>query len=261
MLVIVAVTIVLGSLLFGGVVFAGQRSMLYPAPPPEAPRIAGAQLVQPTPEEAYLVVKPPPGAPLLVHFHGNGEQLAGMDAMVGLALREGLGLVAVEYPGYGLLDAKMPSERAFYETGERAIAYARKELGVEVGRTILVGQSLGSGTATELARRGHGARLVLLTPFTSVPELAQTLFPWLPARLLVRDRFDNAAKAPQIRVPVLVLHGTADEVVPFEMGRRLSAGFPSARLVTFADGGHNDLFARFRARIEAEIGAFARAER
>jgi hypothetical protein len=66
--------------------------------------------------------------------------------------------------------------------------------------------------------------------------------PWLPVRLLMRDRFDSVALAPQIEVPVLILHGTADEVIPFALGQRLSQAFPKAFLVAIPGGHHNDLW-------------------
>jgi len=105
---------------------------------------------------------------------------------------------------------------------------------------VLLGQSLGTGVATEMARRGSGARLILISPFTSVPEMARFRIPFFPASL-VRHRFDNKAKAAGITLPVLIIHGTEDEVVPFAMGERLVSLFPHAQLAPIRGGQHNDL--------------------
>ena len=93
---------------------------------------------------------------------------------------------------------------------------------------MLQGQSLGSGLAAEMARRGLGGRLILISPFTSMASLGQRFFPWLPVAPLVRHRFDTLSKAPGIGVPVLIVHGTEDELVPFSMGEELARVFPRA---------------------------------
>ena len=79
---------------------------------------------------------------------------------------------------------------------------------------------------------------------TALPDVAQAAFPFLPARLLMLDRFDSAAKAPKVNVPVLVVHGTADQVIPQALGRELAGRFPNARFVSVEGGHHNDLWER-----------------
>ena len=98
--------------------------------------------------------------------------------------------------------------------------------------------------ALEAARRGHGSRLVLISPFTSVVELGQHMFPVVPVRWLTKDHFDSAAKAPEVRVPVLIVQGTRDELVPVEMTQGLAARFPfpNARTEWVENAGHNDIF-------------------
>jgi pimeloyl-ACP methyl ester carboxylesterase len=107
-----------------------------------------------------------------------------------------------------------------------------------------------------MALRGRGARLVLISPYTSIPAVASEVVPWAPTRLLVRDRFDTLAKAPGIQVPVLIVHGTEDEVVPYRMGEALSRAFPHARLRPVAGAHHNDV--ADPEVVLAEIAAFAR---
>jgi fermentation-respiration switch protein FrsA (DUF1100 family) len=93
-----------------------------------------------------------------------------------------------------------------------------------------------------MAARGHASSVVLVTPYTSIPEVASRLAFGLPVRLLMRERFDSLAKAARVQVPVLVVHGTNDTIVPYEMGKRLATTLPRARLITVQGGGHNDLF-------------------
>jgi uncharacterized protein len=83
---------------------------------------------------------------------------------------------------------------------------------------------------------------LLLSPYTSLPDVAARVMPAFPVRLLMRDRFDSASRAASIKVPVLVVHGTDDEVIPYDLGRRLSALFPHATLVSINHGHHNDLW-------------------
>jgi fermentation-respiration switch protein FrsA (DUF1100 family) len=122
---------------------------------------------------------------------------------------------------------------------------------------VLWGTSLGTGVAAEMARRGRGARLVLEAPYTSIPGLVADVAPFVPADLLVLDRFDTLSKSSEIRIPTLVLHGDADEVVPFWMGRRLADAIPGARLVRVPGAHHGDLFARDGARLLEDIVALA----
>ena len=124
---------------------------------------------------------------------------------------------------------------------------------------MLFGESLGTGVAAEMAARGRGAALVLVTPYTSIPDIGEHLtsrFPILPVRLLMREQFATLEKAPRIAVPALVLHGTDDEVVPFAMGQRVAAALPRGRLVSVPGGHHNDLFLGPGARFFDEVAAF-----
>lgn len=236
------------ALLYGGLVlllYTQQRAMIFVRPPavpvePEAP----AKLVR-IPAEAGgpqvlgYFLPPPEGAPTVFFIHGNGDQLAWVKGFAHTVHREGFGFFALEYPGYGEAPGEA-TEASLYAAAARAIDHLTTRLGVAPDRVVLFGQSLGSGVATELAHRGHGRRLVLLTPFTSLPDVAAGRFPIVPVRLLMKDRFDNAAKAPQITVPVLIVHGTADEVIPYAFGERLSKRFPNAQLHTVRGAGHND---------------------
>jgi len=232
-------------------VFLNQRQLVFPVPPgAREPKLPGATLLRiPGPEGSTvyaLHVPAPEGAPTVVHFHGNGEQLADGSTWLAQHFQEaGLGFYAVEYPGYGLAAVGQgPSEKGIYAAAERALAHLHGALGVPKERTVLQGQSLGSGVAVEMAKRGLGTRLVLITPYTSIVEVGARIFPWLPASLLVRDPFDSAAKAPELKLPVLIVHGTRDEVIPVDMGQRLGTLFPNATTRILEGKRHNDVLDR-----------------
>jgi pimeloyl-ACP methyl ester carboxylesterase len=243
------------------IVGASYRALLFPAPRTVIePALSGAELFRIPAEHGEVVAlhaSARAGEPTIVYFHGNGEDLADT-VMLGRELHDaGVGFCAVEYPGYGLARGQEPSEATLYVAAESVLAELERR-GVPADSLVLVGQSLGSGVATELAARGHGAGLALLAPFTSIPAVARRFAPFLPIDLLIRDRFDNLAKAPRVTLPTLVVHGDRDELVPFDMGRALSELFPNAELYTIEGAGHSDLYVKDPGLVR-RLTSFARA--
>jgi len=229
-----------------GTVYLAQRRIIYPIP---------GIVIRPDAEDASLEEVPvpgarptvglhfagPAGAPTVLHFHGNGEQIGDLIAL-GRAMRQrGLGFFAMEYPGYGIAEGA-PSERAHYAAAVASIEHLRLRHGVSNDRLVLEGQSLGTGVALEMARRGHGSRLILLSPYTSMVDMGKLTLPIFPNELLVHDRYLNLDKAPSVTLPTLVIHGTDDEVIPASMGVRLAKALPHAELHLIEGGRHNDLF-------------------
>ena len=199
------------------------------------------------------------GALVVVHFHNNREVAEHTAGIAHELAARGLGVVLVEYRGYGASASTeaSPSEEGLYADAEAALDLLAAR-GVAPERIVLWGTSLGTGVAAEMARRGRGGRLVLVTPYTSIPDLVTEVVPFLPASLLVADHFDTLAKAPSIGVPTIVVHGDADEIVPFRMGERVAAAIPGARFLRIAGGHHGDLLQRARASIvDAIAGASA----
>lgn len=194
-------------------------------------------------------------APTVVHFHNNREVAADSEGVARELGARGYNVLLVEYRGYGETGSEGPSEEGLYADAEAALAMLARR-GVSPARIVLWGTSLGTGVAAEMARRGRGGRLVLVTPYTSIPDLVTDRAPFLPASLLVADHFDTLAKAGAISIPTLVVHGEADEIVPFRMGERLATAIPGARLVRVAGGRHGDLFQRAHGRLlDAIAGA------
>ncbi len=245
--------------------FLGQRKMLYPAPVKgDLPVMDDAKTSETTSSAGrtvYVFHAPAPaGAPTVVHFHGNGEELSDLVPLAWAFRRAGIGFFAAEYPGYGRAKAYEATEQNLYTDAEAALWHLHNTLGVSPESVVLEGQSLGSGVATEMARRGHGVRLVLISPFTSIPDMAAKVVPMLPVGFLMRDRYDNAEKAPSVTIPVLIVHGSADDLIPVSMGHRLGELFPNATTYVVEGGHHNDLFVKDGRLIVDHIATFVKGE-
>ncbi len=174
----------------------------------------------------------------IVFFHGNGEVASDHVAFAKTLAQNGCAVVLAEYRGYGLARASgPPTERGLYEDAEAII----REAGGD--RPILMGFSLGTGVAVEMAARGHGRALVLLAPYTSIPDVAQRAVPIFPMKLLMHDAFDSRSKAASIQLPAMIAHGDRDEVVPFDMGETVAHTFPKGQFVTVSGAHHMDMFA------------------
>ena len=201
-----------------------------------------------------LEITAPAGARTIVYFHNNRETVEERVAFARGLRARGFGVLLVEYRGYGRAPDTTPSEQGLYADAEAALDMLEGR-GVGADHVVLWGTSLGTGVAAEMARRGRGTRLVLVSPYTSIPALVTDVAPLVPARFFIADPFDTLAKADAIRVPTLVIHGDADEIVPYWMGKTVAAAIVGARLVTITGGHHGDLFARERDRLLDEIAA------
>lgn len=212
------------------VLFVAQRSLIFPAPQERHPPAEGyAAVTLDTVDSLALQAHwraPDAERATVVYFHGNAGSLKGATAETAQLAAAGYGVLLVEYRGYGG-NPGTPSENGLYQDGRAAMAFVAAQ-GITRARTIIVGHSLGTGTATEMARQFAPGALILLSPFTSLPDAAAFAMPFAPVDWLVRDRFDNLAKVPALTMPVLILHGTADPVVPFALGQRLAKAGPTA---------------------------------
>jgi len=180
------------------------------------------------------------GRPVIAYFHGNGGHIGYRAERLLRFAREGFGVLMAEYRGYGG-NPGTPSEAGFFTDGRAALAFLDRE-GVAPNRLVLYGESLGSGVAVALAVEHDIAALVLEAPPTSVAEVAQCHFPYVPASRMVIDRFDSLSRIGRVKAPILVLHGERDRVVPVRYGRALLAAAPEPKEGWFApEAGHEDL--------------------
>lgn len=236
------------------------RRLVYPAPwPPRAPAVAGGETWRvPVADAADAVgffVPPPAGAPVVVVFHGNGMQIASLSPLLEKFRDRGLGSLAIEFPGYGLAGG-VPSEAGIYAASV-ALLDALDRRGVDASRVTLMGISIGTGVAAEMALRHRGAKLVLSSPFTSLPAVGRRFAPFFPASAYT-EKYETERKAPAIAVPTLLVHGTDDTLIPAESSIVLARAFPCAVPLWVVGADHNDVFAGARGeRVIDEIARFA----
>lgn len=189
--------------------------------------------------------------PTIVIFHGNAGHLGHRGFKARVFLDRGYGVLLAAYRGYGGNPGR-PGEQGLYADGAAALDYLRDTAGLPPGKIVLYGESLGTGVAVELAARGDldFAAVILEAPYTSMADLGAHHYPYLPARLLMRDRFDSASKFGRVTAPVLMFCGSRDRVVPPDFGARLYAVAPQGkRLELLEDAGHNDLWEHGAARL------------
>jgi fermentation-respiration switch protein FrsA (DUF1100 family) len=182
-----------------------------------------------------------PGQGAVLFCHGNAGNLSYRGDALRPWLEElRLAVLLFDYPGFGR-SGGAPGEAGCYAAGDAAYDWLARVQKVPEGRIVLYGGSLGGGVATDLAARVPCRALVLASTFTSVPDMAQETYPWLPGRWLVRNRFDNLAKIGRCRGPVFIAHGTRDGLIPFRHGERLFAAAPGPKhFCAMTDFGHND---------------------
>lgn len=177
----------------------------------------------------------------LLYCHGNAGNLSHRGGSI-VKLREILhaSVLIFDYPGYGKSDGR-PTEQGCYQAGEAAYNWLTKENNVAGRDILLFGGSLGGGVAVDLATRKPCRALILAKTFTSAPEVGASIFPWIPVRWLMRNRFDNLAKIPHCHVPVFITHGDADNLVPFAHSQLLYAAANEPKgFHLLRSHGHND---------------------
>ena len=157
---------------------------------------------------------------VVLFCHGNAGNISGRLGTLRAFHRLGLSTFIFDYRGYGRSTGS-PSEAGLYLDAETAWTYLTRNRGIEPDRIVVFGRSLGGGVATWLAARYEPRMLVLEATFTSIPDVAAELYPFVPARLFVRARFDNSARLHELDVPLLILHSRDDAIIPFAQGRRL----------------------------------------
>ncbi len=177
-------------------------------------------------------------------FHGNGGNLGHRAADVSrLAQRLGVNVFIFDYRGYGLSEGR-PTEDGLYLDARAALAYLNARDDVNPNRLVFLGRSLGAAVAVELAaalpRKEQPAGVILVSPFTSIKDMALVRNRYNPLRFLIPDRFNNLARIGQIQQPLLVIHSDVDEVVPVSQGQQLyaAAGHPKA-FHLWRGAGHN----------------------
>ena len=200
-----------------------------------------------TGEEIHGWFVPGDSETTLLWLHGNAGNIGGrLDNLRMLHDALGLSVLIFDYRGYGQ-SGGVPSEAAMYEDAEAALEFLRSDKGLDpVESIVLFGRSLGGAVAVETAARRSVRGVVLESAFTSIRDMARRTHPYLPSSLVMRmieSRFDALSRIPDVRSPVLILHGDRDDLVPADHARRLfdaAAGPKSLYLIGGAS--HNDTY-------------------
>jgi abhydrolase domain-containing protein 17 len=172
----------------------------------------------------------------ILYSHGNAEDLGHLVTLLRELRDAGFGVLAFDYRGYGLSSDVRPTAWRAVEDAESVYTYAVESLGIEPDRLLLYGRSIGAGPALEVAANYDAAGVILESAFTSAYRVMTRV------AVLPFDRFSNIRHVRELDVPLLVIHGTADAVIPPAHGRQLYAAAPGLKQAFWVEGaGHNDL--------------------
>ena len=211
----------------------------------------------------YLPPNPAPDgnekAPAVIWFYGNMETVEGIAPILLRFRPPGMGLLALDYRGYGTSAGK-PTEEGVYLDAEAAWEYVTSLPEIDSTRIAIYGRSIGSAVALYLATERPARALVLDSPLSSAREMAQLHYRFLPT-MLTRLSLDNLGRAQRLTIPLIVFHGTEDRVAPIEMGRRVAELGHAEELVEIPGAGHNDTYgfggdaylARFHEFLESHL--------
>ncbi len=188
----------------------------------------------------WFVRHPEPKAHALV-LHGNAGNVTLLaDSLRLLTHRHGVSALALDYRGYGKSEGK-PSEQGVLQDARAARQWLAEKEGIAETDVLLMGQSLGGGVAVDLASTDGARGMVLSGTFTSIPDVAQHHVSWLPMRWLLNTKMDSLSKIKNYQGPLLLAHGNADEVVPYQQGLDLFNAAPGPKkMITNSGGKHND---------------------
>ncbi len=241
---------VLGALLIGWLFWRLEHSMIYHPRPlagvlPSSVGLPYQEIELGTDDgetlRAWWIPHAAPDAPVLLFFHGNaGNREDRLHNLAGL-WRAGISVLIFDYRGYGG-STGTPSEQGLLRDGLAAFDWLREK--VAPRQVVLFGRSLGGAVAAAVAARRPARALILESTFTSAREMAWRILPLPGIGLVTRSRFDTLAAVRRLHMPLLVIHGTADELVPFEMGRRIfqSAASSQKQFREVPGGRHNDTY-------------------
>ena len=195
-----------------------------------------------------LYIKNATSKDLIIYFHGNAGNIYSRLPDLKKLSSLGINVLGVSYRGYGKSPGS-PSEKGVYLDGKAALQFARSTLGFSDKHIFIMGRSIGTTVAINTAMNQHIKGLILVSPLTSGKEMAK-LGPLKWVSFLTREIFNNIEKANQIKAPTLVIHGTADPVIPFSMGEEIFNKITTKKSFLKIDGAaHNNLssprYARF----------------
>ncbi len=192
---------------------------------------------------------------VILFCHGNAGNISHRLESIQLFHRLGLGVFIFDYRGYGLSDGK-PTEHGTYQDAEAAWWYLTKQRRVNPGEIIIFGRSIGGAVASWLAQKHPSGALILESTFTSLPNIAASLYPYLPVRLLLRFEYNTSEHLSRIYCPVLIVHSPDDEIMPFRQGQLLFDMANEPKSFLEISGTHNEGFITSGRHYEEGLNAF-----
>lgn len=174
----------------------------------------------------------------LLFFHGNAGNISHRLDSLQLFHELGLAVFILDYRGYGESKGEI-TEAGLYQDAQAAWRYLSETRGIPSDEILLFGRSLGGAVAAYLAERYPAMGLVLESTFTSLPDMAAELYPWLPARSLARFQYDTRNRLSKIEMPLLVIHSKEDDIIPYSHGRELFDLAKEPKRFLHLNGGHN----------------------
>ncbi len=195
---------------------------------------------------------------VLLFFHGNAGNISHRLESIRQFRSLGLSVFIIDYRGYGRSGGRT-TEAGIDRDADAAWRHLTDERGVRADDIVIFGRSLGGSVAARLAAREKPLGLIVESSFTSVPDVAQELYPWLPARWLSRLKHATRDHVRKVRCPVLVIHSQDDEIIPFHHGEAIYAAAPEPRTLLRLRGLHNDAFLRDGRTYTLGLQAFLRS--
>ena len=178
---------------------------------------------------------------VILYFHGNAGSLGGRSDKAARFIDQGFGFLFPSYR-YNAGIGGDPSEQALIQDGKYALEWLLNQ-GYETDQIILYGESLGSGVAVALATEYQVNAVILEAPYSSVADVAQGIYWFMPVQWLVHDKFDSVARVTDTNSPILIVHGTQDRTIPIRYGRKLhQATQGKSEFVAIEGAGHADLY-------------------
>jgi pimeloyl-ACP methyl ester carboxylesterase len=246
--------------LYGGVMYAKQQSILFPAASNEHHEFNAS-----LPSQSRLIELPASfgkvravywqaqgahSGTAILYLHGNYERVENSFATIPGLVAAGASVLQLEYPGYGGADGE-PNYARLSESADLAYDFLTRQDGIDPQRIVVMGYSIGGGIAGELTRRRPVGALILLSTYTSLEDIAHN---YLLPGFLLRYPYDTLARVKEFSGPVFVEHGRRDRVIPFAMGQRLAAASKRAQFVAF-DRGHDLDRSLFAERVPAWLAS------
>lgn len=182
-------------------------------------------------------------APTMLYLHGNDKNIGGAPDMDRAMRLHGMGynVLTVDYRGYGKSTGSAPCEAKLYEDAEAAWNYLIKNRTSDPKRTFIYGHSLGGAVAIDLAsHHPEAAGVIAESTFTSMVDMGKRKYAYLPVDLLLNQRFDSLSKVGHLKIPLLLIHGTWDKRVPYQMSQRLFDSAPQPKFQKLIEGGQHE---------------------